>query len=47
VDIDWENGSLTRLTVRRISGDPAEYVLINYGGRDLRTTIADDEVFVC
>jgi alpha-L-fucosidase 2 len=47
VDIDWENGSLTRLTVRRISGDPADYLLINYGGRDLRTTIADDEVFVC
>ncbi len=47
VDIDWENGSLTRLTVRRISGNPGEYVLINYGGRDLRTTIADEEVFVC
>ncbi|HJP74187.1 MAG TPA: glycoside hydrolase N-terminal domain-containing protein [Pseudonocardiaceae bacterium] len=47
VDIDWSNGALTTLTVRRISGDPDEYVLINYAGRDLRTTIADVEVFTC
>jgi alpha-L-fucosidase 2 len=47
VDIDWENGQLAKLVVRRISGDPAEWVQISYGGRDLRTTIADAEVFAC
>jgi hypothetical protein len=47
VDIDWEDGRLSRLAVRRISGDPDEYVLINYAGRDLRTTIPTEAVFVC
>jgi hypothetical protein len=47
VDVDWADGKPTRLTVRRISGDPADWVLISYAGRDLRTTIADEEVLPC
>ncbi|HEY4018657.1 MAG TPA: glycoside hydrolase N-terminal domain-containing protein, partial [Pseudonocardiaceae bacterium] len=47
VDIDWADGKLTALTVRRVSGDPQEWVLISYAGRDLRITIADEEVFTC
>jgi alpha-L-fucosidase 2 len=47
VDVDWADGKLTNLTVRRLSGDPQDWVLINYAGRDLRTTIADEEVFTC
>ena len=47
VDIDWENGRVSRLIVRRVSGDPGEWVLIRYSGRDLRTTVGSDEVFVC
>ena len=47
VDIEWEAGQLSQLTVRRISGDPDDWVLISYGGRDLRVRIADEEVFAC
>lgn len=47
VDVDWSDGRPTSLTVRRIGGDPHEPVRITYAGRDLRTTIADEEVLPC
>lgn len=47
VDLDWADGRLTALTIRRVSGDPDEPVRVNYAGRDVRTVIADEEVFGC